>query len=196
MAPSGFSVALSPPSQLWAPTGSTSPVGLALLSPPLLCELTVWLGEHAQKGWLGAKGGPPPGPGRGGQRSKDTAPTSKEADLMETKDSLPWPARIGPRTRCVSGREGPRWGKDQRGQALVWTAGRETDEHPICQVDPKGQGGWAEERQKRPSATRQLWAWPRLPSSEPPTCSLSFQECPVRGGSCQGAGAQAGGRQL
>ena len=70
--------------------------------------------------------------------------------------------------------------------------GRETGQETPLPCQPQGQGG-----QRGSWASRRLRA--RLASQPPaPTCSLSLQECPVLGGSCQGkwTGPRAGARQV
>lgn len=67
--------------------------------------------------------------------------------------------------------------------------GRETGQEAPLPGQPQGQGG-----QRGSWASR--WLRARLASQPPaPTCSLSLQECPVLGGSCQGkwTGPRGGG---
>lgn len=103
------------------------------------------------------------------------------------------PARIGPElTRWVSGREGPQRGKTRADGPWRESWEGKQDKLPIAQANSKGPGKREDARQKHVHETAV-----GLPASQlkPPTCSLSFQECPVRGGSCQGGwtGAQERG---
>lgn len=98
-----------------------------------------------------------------------------------------WTLHVG-----SDGQRGQRWGTDWSGRAWGgWREGKQ-GERPISRANSEGPGkGRGRGRSNVRAAAAGLPAF----QLQTLTCSLSFQECPVRGGSCQGewTGPRSGG---
>lgn len=126
---------------------------------------------------------PPPGPGGRREGRREAAQPGGHGDGAWAGQGSCGAPRIVQSSRAGSRAErGHSGGKTSTDGPWHGPWEGKQDELPISQANTKGPGKRGDGRLKHILETAVA---ARPPSSKPPTCSLSFQECPVRGGSCQ-----------